>query len=317
MFDLTQFETAAGTALEFLQERMGLDLWMVTRTDGDRWVVLSAAQNGYGVRQGDLFRWGDSFCARMVCGEGPRIAPRAADIPAYAAAPIGRQVPIGAYVGIPLTRAHGSLFGTLCAIDPHEQPASLADELPVLELTARLLSSLLDLELLATSAQRRAERAEAESLTDGLTGLYNRRGWDRLLDAEEARCRRYGHPSAVIAVDVDGLKQLNDALGHAAGDDLLERTADALRAAVRGQDIVGRVGGDEFAVLAVECRLEGAAAIVARLEHEFLRRGVRASVGLEARESSRGLTAAWRAADQAMYANKRLRHRSFVAATAS
>lgn len=88
------------------------------------------------------------------------------------------------------------------------------------------------------------------ALTDELTGLYNRRGFlpaaTRLLDA----LSKDGIAALLFYIDVDNLKAINDSAGHAAGDLLLTRTADVLRAAVRGRDLVGRLGGDEFAVLA-------------------------------------------------------------------
>ncbi|WLT39263.1 GAF domain-containing protein [Synechocystis sp. B12] len=91
-----------------------------------------------------MFHWPDSFCSRMVRGEGPHIAPQSNLVEAYRNAPIAQQVDIGAYVGVPITYGNGSLFGTLCAIDPEIQPDSLVDELPLVELIAQLLSTILD-----------------------------------------------------------------------------------------------------------------------------------------------------------------------------
>jgi GAF domain-containing protein len=143
---------------------------MVTRTSGDDWIVLSAIDHGYGVGAGDVFRWSDSFCSRMVAGHGPRLAPRSADVPAYVEAPIGQRVRIGAYVGVPLHTAGDELFGTLCAIDPEAQPDSIMQEQHLIELLAGLLSNILVREQREDEALRRAERAEHESLLDPLTG---------------------------------------------------------------------------------------------------------------------------------------------------
>ncbi len=124
---------------------------------------------------------------------------------------------INAYVGIPLTNTDGSLFGTLCAIDPVSQPVAIADDLELIELLAALLSSILDAELKSNEAARQIERLQLESQTDALTRLLNRRAWDQLLAREEERCRRYGSPAAVMSIDLDELKQVNDSEGHAAG----------------------------------------------------------------------------------------------------
>lgn len=298
------FSEAAKAVLRYLHERTGFDLWMVTRTEGDDWIVLDAHDKSYGVEAGRVFRWADSYCARMVEGQGPRVAPCSHDIPAYAEAPLSKQVPIGAYVGVPLSRPDGSLFGTLCGIHPEPKSSDLHCELPLVELLAKLLSSLLIAELEALHQARRAEHAEADLMTDSLTGLYNRRGWDALLAAEESRCRRYGSPACVVSIDLDELKKINDTEGHARGDELLKATADVLRECTRQQDVAARLGGDEFAVLAVECDLGGGQALVERLTKTFCNAGVKASLGMTLRGATGTLEQAWRESDRLMYSHK-------------
>lgn len=84
------------------------------------------------------------------------MAPRAHDVAAYAAAPIGRQISIRPTSASPSTRADGSLFGTLCAIAPEEQPEAIVSEQPKVELLARLLSTMLERDLVAADTERRA-----------------------------------------------------------------------------------------------------------------------------------------------------------------
>lgn len=304
------FSSAAQAVLRHLHNRLGFDLWMVTRTEGDDWIVLNAEDHGYGVTDGTVFRWADSFCSHMVEGRGPRIAPRSEAVPAYAAAPIGRQVKIGAYVGVPLTRNDGSLFGTLCAIHPAPQPAAIQAEQPLVELLSSLLSTILTAELRATEEARRAERAEAESLLDPLTGLYNRRGWDQLLAAEEERCRRLGHPACVLSIDLDDLKAVNDIQGHAAGDDVLRRSAEALRSSLRAQDVAARLGGDEFSVLCVECDARSGGGLITRIRSALAQQGIAASLGAASRDPAQGLAFALHRADEAMYTEKRSAERA-------
>ena len=69
------FEAAGQRVLAFLHQRFGFGLWMVTRTEGEDWIVLQSEDHGYGVKPGTVFRWADSFCSEMVKGNGPRIAP--------------------------------------------------------------------------------------------------------------------------------------------------------------------------------------------------------------------------------------------------
>jgi diguanylate cyclase (GGDEF)-like protein len=302
---LDDFEEAGRAVLAFLHKRLGFDLWMLTRTEGDDWIVLQTEDHGYNVESGTVFRWADSVCSEMVKGNGPRIAPRSALIPAYAAAPIGRQVQIASYVGFPLVYEDGNLFGTLCAIHPSPQPESIADEQELLELLGGMLNAILQAELRAVEEARRTERIQVEALTDALTQLNNRRGWDQFLVFEEERCRRYGHSAAVLIVDLDELKRVNDTRGHAVGDVLLQQAGAALRQAARHTDIVARLGGDEFGILAIECDRAGGEALRKRVHSALGEVEVAASIGLALRDPALGLRAAWEVADQRMYAQKR------------
>lgn len=301
------FDQAAREILNLLHQRLGFDLWMVTRTKEDDWIVLQAEDQGYGVKSGDVFRWADSFCSRMVLGEGPRIASCSAEVSAYAEAPIAQQVAIGAYVGVPLELRDGSLFGTLCAIHPAPKPESIASELPLIELLSQLLSTILAAKLQTEEQRRWLERAQADATTDVLTGLYNRRGWDQLVHAEECRCQRYGHSACVLSIDLDGLKQVNDTQGHAKGDELIQRAANAIKAAVRQQDIVARVGGDELLVLGIECNTPSAEALLARVDAALKAAGVSASLGVALRAPQESIQEAVAKADKAMYVCKRAR----------
>jgi len=305
--DLTafgDFETAARAVLAYLHQRLGFRLWMMTRTEGADWIVLQAEDHGYNVKDGTVLRWADSFCSQMVLGRGPRVAPRARDIAAYAAAPISQRMPIGAYIGVPLAKRDGTLFGTLCAIDPTPQHESIRDDLPLVELLARLLAAVVDSKLRELEQTRLLERSRQEAQTDALTGLLNRRGWEKAIKAEEARAQRYGSPACVLVVDLDNLKEVNDSEGHPQGDALIRAAADCIRNAVRQSDAVARIGGDEFAVLTIECDTAGSEATFNSIVLALSSRGIRASVGKAMRDPRRGLVEAIAEADRAMYAAK-------------
>jgi diguanylate cyclase (GGDEF)-like protein len=119
----------------------------------------------------------------------------------------------------------------------------------------------------------------AASLTDPLTGVLNRRGFSQAAERELSRARRYEHPMALAFVDVRGLKAVNDTEGHLAGDRLLKQVALLLRESARTHDVVGRIGGDELAVLLVEQSAEGAAAMSERVRAEIPAH--RAALGLK------------------------------------
>ena len=299
------FEKSGRAVLSFLHRRLDFDLLMVTRTEGNDWIVLQSEDHGYDVNPGKVFRWADSLCNEMMKGNGPNIAPSIDSIPAYAAAGIAQQMPIKSYVGMPLHCADGSLFGTLCGIHPAIKPDSIVNEQELMDLLATMLSAILQAEFKIQEEARRTEKLQMEVLTDALTTLYNRRGWDQLLESEEDRCRRFGHPAAILVIDLDGLKQINDNLGHAAGDALIIRTGLVLRQAARALDIVARLGGDEFGILSIECDRSGGESLIKRIRTALDEAGIKACVGIAIRKPSSGLKAAWERADNMMYEEKR------------
>ena len=109
----------------------------------------------------------------------------------------------------------------------------------------------------------------AASLRDPLTGVLNRRGFLEAAERELGRARRYEHPLALAFVDVRGLKAVNDSEGHLAGDKLLKQVSLLLRESARETDVIGRIGGDELAVLLVEQSAEGAAAMASRVHAQI------------------------------------------------
>lgn len=109
-------------------------------------------------------------------------------------------------------------------------------------------------------------RAHQLSMRDPLTGLYNRRYLEETMLRELPRARRLGHSVGVLVLDIDNFKRLNDTFGHDAGDFVLERTGEMLRAATRGSDIACRFGGEEFAII-----LPSAPLLVARNRAEAIR----------------------------------------------
>ena len=158
---------------------------------------------------------------------------------------------------------------------------------------------------LAAQTRSLAERAR----TDSLTGLANRQalveGFARML----AAANRRGAPMSVVALDLDGLKALNDRHGHAAGDRLLVHFADLIRSCVRGADLAVRAGGDEFILLLPDTDRPGANRLVQRLQDASTAGGpdVRFSAGIAT--SSPEATVDWllALADDALYAAKAMR----------
>lgn len=112
--------------------------------------------------------------------------------------------------------------------------------------------------------------AEKQSMTDGLTGLYNRRSMDQLLEREVALVERHGHALSVVMIDMDNFKSINDTHGHAAGDHLLRAFADCVRITLRKTDLAFRYGGDEFVIALPQTSLPMAQQVVQKLRQAFL-----------------------------------------------
>ena len=207
----------------------------------------------------------------------------------------------------PILGPAGELFGTLCGYNSTAAPDLTSAVEPLLTVFARLLSNVLAADRALTAAQRERERARELAEVDELTGLLNRRGWDRFLHIEEARFRRFGDPAVVIVLDVDDFKAVNDAHGHHAGDRLLRSAAHIIRTTARATDVVARLGGDEFGVLATSAGRTEAETLIRRLEHNLAESGLRVSAGCAPHTVAGGFARAWEEADSAMYSSKRRR----------
>jgi diguanylate cyclase (GGDEF)-like protein/PAS domain S-box-containing protein len=171
--------------------------------------------------------------------------------------------------------------------------------------------------MLTNVTERKSFESQLQFLADHdpLTGLFNRRRFVEEVDLEIKLMRRDGHPSSLLMLDVDGLKRVNDTMGHQAGDAMVRQTAELLRDRLRETDSVGRLGGDEFAVLLRGSRVNEAAAVAQDLLERFRTRQQVAStepirptisIGLTSlRRNFTGADEAIGAADRAMYEAKR------------
>jgi diguanylate cyclase (GGDEF)-like protein len=132
--------------------------------------------------------------------------------------------------------------------------------------------------------ERECRALRQSALTDPLTGIANRRSLLPRIEYEITRHARSRRGFALVMIDLDGFKQLNDRFGHPAGDDLLRDVASALQHTIRAQDTAARIGGDEFCVLAPETDAQG----IARLEGRVRRAVASVTAGVQSLEASVG-----------------------------
>ncbi len=182
-----------------------------------------------------------------------------------------------------------------------------------LDATASLRADVERLTRELEEARARITELELHADVDPMLDILNRRGFDRELTRSLAYVKRYGTPAALLYIDLDGFKTVNDRYGHAAGDELLKLVAGELATNVRASDLVGRLGGDEFGVLMwnaakpqammrardLEIRIEGIA-----LARGGERLSVGASVGVAVLRGDLTTAALIDLADKAMYARK-------------
>jgi len=182
--------------------------------------------------------------------------------------------------------------------------------------SATLLAEIERLKTDIARAQRTIVELEARADIDPLLDILNRRGFERELKRSLAFLQRYKGEAALLFIDLDGFKAVNDRHGHAAGDALLKAVARALTGHVRASDVVGRLGGDEFGVLLWNLAQPQAAAKARELEqliaavslaHGAARLAVGASAGVAPLAADATPAQVIDAADRAMYARKRER----------
>lgn len=305
----TDYEQGARNTMRFLAEELGIPVWVLLRNHRG---VLSVVE-GFG----DYHRYiANSAFPIARLPELPTINLLGALLPRFPSFERARGTaasdPRAAYVdpstiapyGIPLLQEDGSLFGVLCAFGDKFDTDRLERSRSMLVYAASMLANAVRSDFTLEETLRRADRAAAEALLDPLTSLYNRRGWDDLLNGEEQRCARHNENAAVFVVDLDNLKVVNDTFGHERGDELIRAAADALRVAVRGSDVVARIGGDEFAVLAIKCDRAAAPRVIVSMEKALEAANVQATIGYAVRSEAGSLFEAQRRADAEMYSRK-------------
>jgi diguanylate cyclase (GGDEF)-like protein len=199
---------------------------------------------------------------RLLTIADTRADTRTAENPIVTAAPRFR-----AYAGYPLVDQHGTTAGTFCVFGVQPREFTAADRQTIVDLAAmsqrELLSDhLTDAHSALTSKLSVARR---EAMMDPLTRLWNRRGASVLLKSSFAAADHRSSPLTLALLDLDNFKRINDTYGHQIGDEVLRKVASRLIGTVRNNDIVCRIGGDEFLILMTETDAAAAGHIAERI----------------------------------------------------
>jgi len=257
-----------------------------------------------------------SICQHVVGRDAMLVIDDAALDPLVHANAAITEMGVVAYLGVPLRTSAGDTLGALCAVDT--KPVHwTAEQIATLEDLA--LAAMAEIELRATTLALIVahEKLRIQATRDALTGLLNRHGFSEGARQMVELAKRTKLPVAVLALDLDGFKQINDTHGHDAGDAALIEMASVLREQSRASDLIGRMGGDEFVILCPNTSADDVAPLRQRivsgleaLNAEPHRDYVLAtSIGVAVWDSREPLSLATllSAADASMYENKRQR----------
>ena len=185
---------------------------------------------------------------------------------------VGRPFDIAEETIVATLRPHGRLLGVVMADNRYNGA-------PISQDQRDYFSLFTDQTALAWENLALLKRVEALAREDALTGVLSRRELESRMAIEFARCRRHGRPCALVILDIDLFKQVNDTRGHAAGDEMLRTLGAILTRELRADDIVGRFGGDEFVVVMPEIGEAQACQVARRLGRRAREHGISLSMG--------------------------------------
>lgn len=197
------------------------------------------------IPEGLVVPWDDTLCKRAL-ETGERIT---CDVQSkWGDSDAARQLGLTTYVSHPICDVDGKVVGTLCGASVERKEVSLEAQ-RMLSVCARLIEWQLQRSRLLRELRTQNQAFEASAHQDPLTGVLNRRGLEKELRKALAAFERSGTIFYAVFIDLDGFKQINDTFGHDAGDRFLIHVCHRLDEALREDDVLARVGGDEFVVL--------------------------------------------------------------------
>lgn len=276
------------------------------------------SEKGLGVRETSL---DTSICAHAIRQPGLLIVPDLTRDPRFADNPLVTGEPhLRFYSGALLESQDGYPIGTLCVLDYQPRELTERQRFALQALANQVMAHLKLMKAYREQAELIRELEETRhklakrAATDPLTGLLNRRAFEKRLNQEEALIQRGAPAAALMLIDLDHFKTVNDTLGHQAGDEVLVRFTELCREAFRQADVIGRWGGEEFVVMLPRAtvaealhaaeRLHQLLATTSMLDNASLPLHITASIGICSLTDSISLDECLQRADELLYLAK-------------
>ena len=258
-----EFDTLTRIAINAIDTPAGV----IGLMDSDR--LWFKSQFGLGIPQLDRQI---AFCAYAVMSPGDvLVVEDLQEDPRFRENPLVTQAPhLRFYAGAPIVDRHGYALGTIAVVDTKPRKFS--------ELQRSLLRDLSTLVITAMEGRKRTNMLGQMAMTDYLTGLANRGQFEKALRSEMALSKRTSEPFTVFYMDLDDFKQINDSIGHAAGDEVLCEVSRRIKGELRTEDLLARFGGDEFGILLRKSESNSAGVLAKRIS-EVVRSTIELSTG--------------------------------------
>lgn len=245
--------------VDIMADIVGVPAALITRVRGNEQLEVFVASQS----PGNVYEQGQTaaldtghFCEEAMRSGGPVLVPDAKADARWRDAPAVAHGMVS-YLGMPLLWPNGEPFGSICVMDSRENPYSARYE--------RLLSQFQEIITLHLALLFQQHELKERTRRDSLTGACTRREFFETGRAELKRARRYGHPLALILLDFDHFKQINDRYGHAGGDSVLRQLSRRVMDSLRTSDRYYRFGGEEFVIILPHSEIEDALLVAERI----------------------------------------------------
>lgn len=304
MLTINQDEMSVGfPVLSELKDQYGFDQWMIMRMHGTDCVVVAAEGDAYGISKGMMFKLNKAIPEKLPQFKKARVVPNIESerdqLPF-----VNNHFPIASYLHFPIINKEHQFFGSLFAISAKPQINFTDTQLCELDTINQTISKQLNVALASSKTFRSDSLKQVAGDIDEMTKLFNWRGWERLLDSEEMRCRNFGYVGDIITIDFVGLTDYISAHGGQSAETKLKKIALTLAKTAHEDSIIARVGSSEFVICSINNTAESIEEYADNILNALSFIDIQVLVGSARSIPNKGLRDAWEHAEHALYKQK-------------